>query len=150
MIVVESASSSEAQGPHAIPRGNGQRVLFVDDEPLLARLGDHFLRRLGYEPATATSPLKAIEMMNERSFDLVVTDLTMPELSGIELGHRLQAISPGTRVILTTAYHHLLEEKNVRSLGFDALLLKPYNLQSLAKVLSEALSSGSSVPAAVA
>ena len=80
-------------------------------------------------------------MMKDTPFDLVVTDLTMPELSGLELGRRLQTMSPGIRVILTTAYHHLLEEKNVLMLGFSALLLKPYNLQSLAKVLCEALNS---------
>jgi two-component system cell cycle sensor histidine kinase/response regulator CckA len=147
MVIVETASDPVAQGQAALPLGNGQRVLFVDDEPLLARLGEHFLRRLGYEPATATSPLKAIELMEEHTFALVVTDLTMPELSGIELGRKLQAMAPGIRVILTTAYHHLLEEKNVLSLGFSALLLKPYNLQSLAKVLSEALGSS---PAAAA
>ena len=136
-----SSNPAAADGQAAIPRGNGQKVLFVDDEPLLTRLGEHFLRRLGYEPATSTSPLLAIEMMRDSPFDLVVTDLTMPELSGLELGRRLQTMSPSVRVILTTAYHHLLEEKNVLMLGFSALLLKPYNLQSLAKVLSDALNS---------
>jgi two-component system, cell cycle sensor histidine kinase and response regulator CckA len=141
MVIVESDSSLVTQGPAALPLGNGQRVLFVDDEPLLTRLGEHFLRRLGYQPATATSPLRAVKLMEEQPFEVVVTDLTMPELSGIELGRKLQEIAPGVRIILTTAYHHLLEEKNVLSLGFSALLLKPYNLQSLARVLRDALES---------
>ena len=116
-----------------------QRILFVDDEPLLTRLGEEFLKRLGYEAVAATSPEKALEIFGEGSFDAVITDLTMPGMSGIELAQAMIERQPTIPIILTTAFHQKLEGKNPNDLGFSALLLKPYTLGGLQKTLRDVL-----------
>jgi CheY-like chemotaxis protein len=115
------------------------RVLFIDDEPLIARLGEQFLQRLGYETVVDTNPVHALEVFLEGKFDLVITDLSMPGLSGLELGHRLLRERPGQRIILTTAYHAMLEGRDVRTLGFCDFLPKPYNLMALRDSITRAL-----------
>ncbi len=115
------------------------RVLFVDDEPLLTRLGDEFLRKLGYDPVTATCPVEALTKFQESHFDAVITDLTMPRMSGIELARALQEIRPNLPIVLTTAFHQKLEGKSPTELGFSFLLLKPYNIRALTDALQAAL-----------
>jgi CheY-like chemotaxis protein len=134
MNVPQSATAAENAAP-----GNRPRILFVDDEPLLTRLGEEFLRRLGYDPVTATSPVDALVKFRAGTFDAVVTDLTMPHMSGIELARAVQEIQPQIPVVLTTAFHQKLEGKNPLDLGFAALLPKPYNIHALRDVLQRAL-----------
>src|SRR5687768_4863528 len=86
-----------------------RRVLFVDDKPMLTRLGEMFLTRLGYGVATANCPVTALQMFLNESFDAVVTDLTMPQMSGVEFAHEIHRYCPGFPIILTTAFHHRLE-----------------------------------------
>lgn len=111
----------------------------MDDEPLLTRLGEEFLKRLGYEVVTTTCPLDAVEKFTQAHFDAVITDLTMPGLTGIELAKELRKSRPDIPVVLTTAFHQKLEGKNAIDLGFSGLLLKPYNLQALDRALSSCL-----------
>ena len=122
------------------------RILFVDDEPLLTRLGSEFLRKLGYESVTATCPVDALAKFRESHFDAVITDLTMPRMSGIELARELQLLRPNLPVVLTTAFHQKLEGKHPSELGFSYLLLKPYNIGALMDAVESALKSAA-VPA---
>ena len=122
------------------------RILFVDDEPLLTRLGSEFLRKLGYDPVTATCPVDALAKFQESHFDAVITDLTMPRMSGIELARALQLIRPNLPIVLTTAFHQKLEGKHPSELGFSFLLLKPYNIGALMDAVESALKSAE-VPA---
>jgi signal transduction histidine kinase len=126
------------------PRGRGERVLFIDDEPVLAMLGERFLTRLGYTPVIQTDPRAALVRFQDQPFDLVVTDLTMPQLSGIELARHLWALRPETKVILTTGYSATLDPKRAHDLGFRELLLKPYTVNGLGEALQKALRGGSS------
>jgi CheY-like chemotaxis protein len=119
--------------------GHGERILFLDDEPALAALGATFLTRLGYEPVVETDAARAIERFASENFAAVVTDLTMPQMSGLDVGRQLLQIRPDLPLILTTGYNAALNAERVRSLGFRELLLKPYNIRALAKALHEAL-----------
>ena len=121
------------------PRGRGERILFVDDEPVLAMLGERFLTRLGYTPVVQTDSQAALAHFKDNPFDAVVTDLTMPHLSGIELARRLWEIRPGTRIILTTGYSATLDPQRAHDLGFRELLLKPYTAHGLGQCLQRAL-----------
>ena len=123
-----------------VTRGNGQRILFIDDEPVLASLGEKFLKRLGYTPFVQGDAAAALAIFREEPFDLVITDLTMPQFSGIDLARRIWEIRPGTRVILTTGYSATLDSARAREIGFRELLLKPYNVQALGDCLQRALS----------
>lgn len=125
--------------PTNIPRGNGERVLFIDDERILTTLGERFLQRLGYEPVVETDPLTAIQRFSAGNFKAVITDLTMPHLSGLDVGRRLLHLNPDLPIILSTGYSATLDRERVRALGFRDLLIKPYNIEALAHCLSKAM-----------
>jgi CheY-like chemotaxis protein len=120
-------------------RGRGERILFVDDEPVLAMLGERFLTRLGYTPVIQTDSRAALAHFKDNPFDLVVTDLTMPHLSGIELARRLWELRPEIRIVLTTGYSATLDPQRAADLGFRDLLLKPYTVHGLGETLHRAL-----------
>jgi signal transduction histidine kinase len=120
-------------------RGRGERILFVDDEPVLAMLGERFLTRLGYTPVVQTDPRAALAHFNDHPCDLVVTDLTMPHLTGIEFARGIWEMNPNALVILTTGYSATLDPQRARELGFLELLLKPYTVHSLGETVQRAL-----------
>ena len=124
----------------AIVNGTGQRVLFIDDEPVLTLLGERFLTRLGYVPIIEKDAHAALARFREEQFDVVITDLTMPQLGGIDLARRLWEIRPGTRIVLTTGYTATLDTPRAREIGFCELLLKPYSIQALGDCMQRALS----------
>ena len=128
------------------PRGHGERILFVDDEPVLTMLGARFLSRLGYSAVTQTDPRAALALFKDEAFDAVVTDLTMPHSSGIEFARCLWEIRPNTRVLLTTGYSATLDNKRARDLGFCELLLKPYTVHGLGEALQRMFSSAAPAP----
>lgn len=115
------------------------RVLFVDDEPVLANLGQRFLEHLGCDPVVTTDAVAALEFFRSGDFDLVITDLAMPELTGIDLSQQIRDICPVVPIILTTAYHTMLEGRTAKDLGFAELVFKPYTLASLGEVVRRAL-----------
>jgi len=124
-----------------IPRGQGQHILYVDDEKSLALLGRLILERLGYVVTVTTSPLEAIAAVrhNPGRFDLVITDLTMPVMDGTSLGRQLQMLQPRLRMILTTGYSGLLTTEKVREMGFLELLNKPVNARALGELVNHVL-----------
>jgi CheY-like chemotaxis protein len=135
----EAAESAIAEG--ATPRGHGERVLFVDDEELLARLGQKALTALGYEVEFTTQPLAALAMVraNPSRFALVLTDQTMPEMTGLTLAAHLREVRPGLPVILTTGYGMSLTPARLAAAGIQQHLLKPATLHALATVVNTAL-----------
>ncbi len=118
--------------------GRGQRVLFIDDEQILASLGARFLSRLGYEPVAETDPVAALDRFAAEPFDAVVTDLTMPQLSGLDVVRRLHQMRPGLPVLLTTGFSANLGDERAHALGFSELLIKPYTMQTLGAALKRA------------
>jgi DNA-binding NtrC family response regulator len=137
-LEVDAPGAPAAEPP--TPMGSGQRILFVDDEPVLATLGERFLTRLGYTPVVQTDALAALAHFKDDPFDLVITDLTMPRASGLDLARRIWKIRPATRIILVTGYSASLDASRARDLGFSEFLVKPYNLQSLGHAIHQALS----------
>jgi CheY-like chemotaxis protein len=132
---LENERSEFGCGGSSAPRGHGQRVLLVDDEPVLVALGERFLRRLGYQPVVATDPAQALVRFRQEHFDLVITDLTMPLMSGVDLARQVWKAHPDTPVILTTGYSVSLDTGKAIEMGFRDLLVKPYNLQALGETL---------------
>lgn len=125
-----------------VPRGAGERVLFIDDEPALAQLGQSILEALGYQALAVSDAPQALECVraSPQAFDLVVTDLSMPEIMGTDLAALILEIRPDMPVILTTGYTSKLNAESVRELGICELLLKPFNFQSLGTTVHEVLS----------
>lgn len=123
----------------SVPKpGHGQRILFVDDDPTLSTLGQRFLSRLGYEVEAETSAIKAIERFREEHFDLVLTDLTMPLVSGLEVARECRALRPETPVILMTGYNPTLQREDLLTQGIIDIILKPYGIQALSDAVTGA------------
>ncbi len=118
------------------------RILMVDDEPLLVRSLARVLRmpEVGaYDVQTCTSGESALEQLRQGAFDLLVTDLRMPGLGGLELLQRARQISPTTRSILITAYGSPEVEQRAKKLA-DAYIPKPFSLQALLQTVRQTLS----------
>jgi CheY-like chemotaxis protein len=113
----------------------------VDDEEFLAALGKNMLERLDYSVTMMTSPLEALVAVREQPerFDLVITDLTMPIMDGLNLGRQLLEIQPHLAIILTTGYSGILTTEKVRELGFQDLLTKPGSARTLGEAVHRAL-----------
>jgi signal transduction histidine kinase/ActR/RegA family two-component response regulator len=120
-----------------IVQGRGERLLFVDDEPLLAALGARSLERLGYQVVAETDPRAALVRFRAapNDFDLVLTDQTMPKLSGARLLQALRATRPTLPIVLMTGYSEHLDAERARQLGASAFVLKPLRLAELSHTL---------------
>jgi CheY-like chemotaxis protein len=117
-----------------LPRGRGEHILFVDDEAPLVGAGRGLLERFGYRVTATTDPLEAVTVFRDRpdSFDLVITDLTMPALSGADLAQQLLRIRPDIPILLTTGFGGRLSTDAARSIGVQGLLAKPTTARALA------------------
>jgi len=126
--------------PVALPRGRG-RILFVDDEAPIATLGQEMLASLGYEVAVRFSShdaLAAFQTQPER-FDLVITDMTMPNMTGAVLTRELLKIRPDLPVILTTGFSEMINAEEAKQLGIRAFLMKPVSLADLAQAVQRVM-----------
>ncbi|MEO5957890.1 MAG: ATP-binding protein, partial [Opitutaceae bacterium] len=124
-----------------VPSGHGECVLLVDDEEVLARMGQKALAALGYDAVVTTHALDALEMIRTEPhrFALVLTDQTMPGMTGLALASELQKIRPGLPIVLMSGYSLSLTPARIAAAGIRQLLLKPPSLHSLATALHAVL-----------
>jgi PAS domain S-box-containing protein len=122
------------------PKGRG-KVLFVDDEEVLARWGEQVLTHLGYTVVTTTNPHEAVELFHKQpdQFDVVVTDQTMPTMSGEALAKSLLEIRHDIPIIVCTGFSHTMSAEKANQLGLKGFLMKPVNGVVLAKTLQKVL-----------
>jgi signal transduction histidine kinase/ActR/RegA family two-component response regulator len=126
-----------------MPKGH-ECILFVDDEETLASLGKHMLERLGYSVVAEIDPKEALATFEKKPecFNLVITDMTMPKMTGAILAGELMKIRPDIPVILCTGYSDLINREKALSLDIKDFLMKPHSIYDLAatirKVLDEA------------
>ena len=125
-----------AEEPEELPQGSG-RILLVDDDPLLADIWTQMLNEFGYQVHALTSSLQALHFFRQHpdDFDLVITDQTMPELSGMELIGELHAIRSGLPAVLCTGYSSRISEPEALDKGASAFLMKPLDPGELGRVL---------------
>jgi CheY-like chemotaxis protein len=124
-----------------LARGEGQHVLLVDDEESLARLGCRALERLGYRVTAETDPGHALAIFrsNPERFDILVTDLTMPSMSGLDLVREIHRIRPALPVVLATGYGGDVDAEEARALDIHELLFKPATVAALGHTVRRAL-----------
>ncbi len=125
----------------SFPRGSGEHILFVDDEPGLIDIGKRMLERLGYKVTTANSGGAALELIRTKSktFDCIITDFTMPDMSGIALARETRVLIPAMPIILMSGYCGVLTAEALRAQGIQELILKPFTPQALAEALRRVL-----------
>ncbi len=123
-----------------LPIGN-ERILFVDDEPSLVHIGKQILEPLGYEVEARTSSLEALELFKVKSekFDLVITDMTMPKMTGDDLAREILKIRTNIPIILCTGYSKKISEGKAEALGVRALVMKPIVAEQLATIVRRVL-----------
>ncbi len=124
----------------ALPRGN-ERILFIDDEEALVNLGKEFLEGLGYRVVAETDPLKAIEEFGKNSdgFDLVITDKTMPHMTGFDVVREMRKIRADIPVILCSGFQEKEDLEKQSAIGIRFFIMKPVRMHELADVVRMAL-----------
>ena len=136
-------SFSETQVTQAtIPiRGGTEHILFVDDEEVILQMETLMLERLGYQVTSRTSSLEALEAFrkNPDKFDLVITDLAMPNMAGDKLSAELTKIRPDIPVLLCTGFSEKMSEEKATSMGIKGFLLKPIIMKDLAQKIRKVL-----------
>ncbi len=123
--------------------GQGEHVLCIDDEPALVELLRDQLAALGYRVTAHVSPLEALSDFLARplDFDVVLSDLTMPAMSGIDLVERILRVRPDLPIVMATGYGHVTYEERARELGVRPLLYKPFTMAVLGEAIQDALAS---------
>ncbi|HUH66926.1 MAG TPA: PAS domain S-box protein [Syntrophales bacterium] len=136
---IEQEIAPEAAA-EVLPTGN-ERILFVDDEEPLVNLGKDMLESLGYSVTTETNSLKALAVFKARpdAFDLVVTDVTMPGMTGIQLAREMMTIRPDIPIILCTGFSELINEKKAKEMGIREFVMKPFVVGKHAKTIRKVL-----------
>ena len=143
-IFLPQATPSEGhdQAPaQAAEPGQGEHLLYVDDDEALVFLATRVLTRSGYQVTGCIDPMQALEMFraNPRRYDAVVTDLSMPRMSGSELAREMQRARPDVPIILTSGFIPPADKLREEFSGITAIILKPDTVDELAKVLRQTL-----------
>lgn len=123
-----------------MPHGNEQ-ILFIDDEKMLTEIGQQMLTEHGYQVTTETSALKALDLFSAQPerFDLVITDQTMPDLSGKKLVEKMLKIRPDLPTIICTGHSNEINEKSAEQMGIKAFCMKPLNMVKLVQTVRQVL-----------
>ena len=129
--------------------GSGdKRILIVDDEEGVRTVAFRMLTGLGYSVRAAASPEEALDLFrtDPSAFDLVVTDQTMPKMTGLALIERLRETSPSVKVVLMSGVSPVLQGRSAGEMGIDAFVAKPFTRRELATAVRAALGGQSGSP----
>jgi two-component system, cell cycle sensor histidine kinase and response regulator CckA len=121
--------------------GGSERILLVDDEPQIIDMEKQLLEKLGYRVTAQTSGTEALDTFAAQpdQFDLIITDMTMPQMTGDHLARRIWDIRPGMPVILCTGYNEMMSEEKAIAMGIRKFILKPIDKDELAMAIRSAL-----------
>ena len=126
-LPISSEAVVESASVQPVMQTGTERILFVDDEPFQVDLAVQVLGRLGYRVAARTSSVEALALFKQdpAAFDLVITDMTMPQLAGKALAKQMHALRPDLPIILSSGFSTSIREESARTMGFSAYLKKP-------------------------
>jgi PAS domain S-box-containing protein len=138
---IETTPTIQPDQPDTLPRGHGERIAVVDDEPAVLRSAVRVLLQLGYTATGFAYPQDALATLggNPDACDAVITDLTMPGMTGLEVARRLREAGLMVPIVLTTGYSATLTEESARAQGISAVLAKPFSAEGVARVLRRVL-----------
>ena len=126
--------------PCEMPTGSGC-ILFIDDEEMLVELGQKMLQQLGFHVVAAKSGVGALKIFskNPNKFDLVITDQTMPKMTGIDTAVEMMRIRPDIPVILCSGFSEMVTEEKARAAGIREYIMKPYFKHTIAEIIRKVL-----------
>lgn len=137
---VPDAEDADADPQADMPHGS-ETILFVDDEDDIVTMRTRMLSHLGYRVLAATSPEQALEMLADKGerIDLLITDQTMPRMTGVQLAGKVASLRPGLPVILCSGYSEAVTAEEARAAGVSRFLAKPVDMRLLALAIREIL-----------
>ncbi|MFC1890880.1 PAS domain S-box protein [Thermodesulfobacteriota bacterium] len=137
---IEKEVASVAEPSVQLPKGS-ERVLFADDENVSVDVMKAMLENLGYQVTARTSSIEALEAFrhNPEGFDLVITDMTMPNMTGKELAKEIMSIRSDLPIILCTGFSEQIDESRAKEMGISAYLMKPIIIRDMANTIREVL-----------
>jgi PAS domain S-box-containing protein len=138
---LQSEVSEQSTAEFDAPKGAGQRILYVDDEPSLARLGARRLELLNYVVAFNTDVSKALREFEQSpyGFDLVITDYTMPRMTGLDFSRAIKDRRPDIPIIMLSGYAEHIPPEHLAEAGISQLLLKPVSINDLGLAVHQLL-----------
>jgi CheY-like chemotaxis protein len=136
----QEQARDEPKESHECPAGQ-ERILFVDDEDAMVNLNQQRLERLGYKVTGKTDPSEALKLFRSDpiQFDLVITDTTMPHMTGDRLAQAILKIRSDIPVIICTGYSNRISEARAQELGIRKYIEKPIEMENLARSVREVL-----------
>ncbi|MBN2410333.1 PAS domain S-box protein [candidate division KSB1 bacterium] len=137
---METEIEEEEEQIKPLPHGH-ERILFVDDEKSLVNIGKEMLEQLGYKVVGKTNSIKALQVFSAQpgDFDLIITDQTMPHLTGAELAKKIFLIRPDIPIILCTGFSEVISEEKAKSIGIREYIMKPIFMKEIAYVVRRLL-----------
>ena len=131
---------AEPTAEEMVPTGH-ERILFVDDEEALAEMGQELLEDLGYTVTVKGSSAEALSAIRAypSAYDLVITDQTMPEMTGVELAKEVLALRPDMPIILCTGFSHVVDANQAKEVGIRGFATKPLTKKEIARIIRQAL-----------
>jgi PAS domain S-box-containing protein len=141
--IVDQETIQEPKVNGDLPRGD-EKILFVDDEEAMVNIARQRLERLGYQVETRTDPFEALKLFGTHPdrFDLVITDTTMPGMTGDALAQELMKIRPNIPVLLCTGYSDRIDKDRVEKMGIAGFAMKPLGADELARTVRALLDRG--------
>ena len=142
VVEIQGFTGHKVYQPVEIQGGN-ECVLFVDDEPELAELGELVLKSLGYQVVCATGSIEAMQIFAHQpsKFDLVISDQTMPQMTGLQLAVELKKLRPDIPVIICTGFSENINEDTYKAHGVNDFFMKPVTKKEVAAVIRRVLDS---------
>jgi PAS domain S-box-containing protein len=137
---ISGEPESASVGDDEIPTGS-ERILFVDDEEALVEMGEDILAELGYEVTSRMSSREALALFkaDPSRFDLVITDQTMPEMTGVELVKEILALRAHMPIIMCTGFSYLVDADRAKAAGIRAFAMKPLTKREIARTIRKVL-----------
>jgi len=139
LLPVEISISEKQDEPKTV--GGNERILLVDDEVEILKIEEEMLKRLGYSITAKENPHEALELFKQQSeeFDLVISDMTMPNMSGDKFVENLIKIHSDIPIILCTGFSEIMTKEKAKSIGVKEFLMKPITMRDLSRTIRNVL-----------
>jgi PAS domain S-box-containing protein len=139
--IIKKLSKKDLPDPSEPIQGGAERILLVDDEEIIIKMEKRMLERLGYHVTSRAGSLEAFEVFkaNPDTFDLIVSDMTMPNMTGVQLANKIKAVRTDIPIIICTGFSDQINEKTSKKLGIQGYIMKPVIIREIAKTIREVL-----------